>query len=124
MVRPFLESKTYKKVKFVYSNNPESQKIMEDNFDQENLETSFGGKNPVGFNYESYAKRMMEDDNKMSHFVDSGCSSPTFRTILSNSQPPDTAASDSDQAFDEDDNDDDEEVPSNLKIPDDKLQRN
>lgn len=121
MVRPFLESKTYKKVKFVYSNNPESQKIMEENFDEEKLETSFGGKSPIGFNYEDYAKRMMEDDKKMTHFIDTGCSSPIYRTILSTSQLPDSAASDADSDEASDHEHSDDEIPSNLKTPDDKL---
>lgn len=119
MVRPFLESKTFKKVKFVYSNNPDSQKIMEDNFNSDELETSFGGKNPVGFNYEDYSQRMIEDDKKMTHFIDSGCSSPTYKAILSKSQLLDSAASEvSSQPSDkESDND---EIPINLKLPDDR----
>ncbi|XP_038881392.1 phosphatidylinositol transfer protein 3-like [Benincasa hispida] len=121
MVRPFLESKTFKKVKFVYSNNPESRKIMEDNFDADELETSFGGKNPVGFNYEDYSQRMMEDDKKMTHFIDSGCSSPIYKAILSKSQLLDSAASDVDsQTSDEESNND--EIPLSLEHPDDKLQ--
>ncbi|XP_023543469.1 phosphatidylinositol transfer protein 3-like [Cucurbita pepo subsp. pepo] len=121
MVRPFLESKTFKKVKFVYSNNPESQKIMEDNFNVEELETSFGGKNPVGFNYEDYARRMVEGDKKKTEFVDSGFSSPTSKSILSKSQLPDSAVSDV-NSQDSDDESDNEMQPSNLALPDDKLQ--
>ncbi|KAA0041850.1 hypothetical protein IC582_019720 [Cucumis melo] len=121
MVRPFLESKTSKKVKFVYSNNPESLKIMADNFDADKLETSFGGKNPIGFNYEDYSQRMMEDDKKMTRFIDSGCSSPTYKALLSKSQLLDSAASDFDSQASDDESDTDE-IPSNLGLPDDKLQ--
>lgn len=121
LVRPFLESKTFKKVKFVYSNNPESQKIMEENFDADTLETSFGGKNPVGFNYEDYAQRMIEDDKKMTDYVDSGCSSPSCRAILS--KPPDSAAASDVDSAASDEDDDEDEIPLHLDIPDDdKLQ--
>ena len=73
MVKPFLETKTHKKVKFVYSNDAVSQEKMEELFDLETLESSFGGRNSTGFNYETYAKQMMEDDKKMADFISSGC---------------------------------------------------
>ena len=79
MVRPFLETKTYQKVKFVYSNDAVSQKKMEELFDMDTLESSFGGRNSTGFNYETYAKQMMEDDKKMANFINSGCSSLHFQ---------------------------------------------
>lgn len=71
MVKPFIEPKTFKKVRFVYSDNPQSQKIMEELFDMDKLETTFGGRNPVGFNYESYRDRMKADDLKKSQCVNS-----------------------------------------------------
>jgi hypothetical protein len=64
-VKPFLDHETRKKVKFVYSNDKESQKIMAEVFDMEELDSAFGGKNPVTFEYNSYAERMQEDDKKM-----------------------------------------------------------
>lgn len=82
MVRPFLDSKTYKKVKFVYSDDPQSMKIMEDLFDMDKLESAFGGRNPISFNYESYAKMMREDDLKMSDTIGSGCSSPGYQPSM------------------------------------------
>ena len=39
------------------------------------LESYFGGKNTVGFNYEAYAQKMKEDDKSMSDVFDSCCSS-------------------------------------------------
>ncbi|XP_020583035.1 random slug protein 5-like [Phalaenopsis equestris] len=82
MVKPFIEQKTYKKVKFVYSDNPESQKIMLDLFDTEKLESTFGGRNQNDFNYSNFADRMKEDDKKMAALLSSG------GAILSPDQPP------------------------------------
>ncbi|KAK1317974.1 hypothetical protein QJS10_CPA05g00630 [Acorus calamus] len=64
VVKPFLEPKTYKKVKFVYSDDKESQKIMEEHFNMDKLESSLGGHNPDGFNYVEYGERMRQDDAK------------------------------------------------------------
>ncbi|KAJ6801778.1 random slug protein 5-like [Iris pallida] len=68
VVKPFLEPKTYNKVKFVYSNDHNSLKIMEEHFDMDRLESSFGGNSQVGFNATDYAARMREDDKKMALF--------------------------------------------------------
>ncbi|KAK9279675.1 hypothetical protein L1049_013355 [Liquidambar formosana] len=87
IVKPFLEPKTYKKVKFVYSDDPQSQKTMEEFFDMDKLESAFGGRNSVGFDYETYKERMKEDDRKMSDITYSGCSSPSYQpSITSESQ--------------------------------------
>ncbi|GFP82112.1 random slug protein 5 [Phtheirospermum japonicum] len=64
LVKPFLESKTYKKVKFVYSDHPPSMKVMESLFDMDKLESAFGGKSKDNFNYECYAKRMRDEELK------------------------------------------------------------
>ncbi|CAF1979619.1 unnamed protein product [Brassica napus] len=65
MVKPFLEPKTCNKVKFVYSDDNLSKKILEDIFDMEQLEVAFGGENSdLSFNFEKYAERMREDDLK------------------------------------------------------------
>jgi hypothetical protein len=64
-VRPFLDHETRKKVKFVYSNDKESQKIMAEVFDMDQLDSAFGGNNPSGFEYNSYAEQMRDDDKKM-----------------------------------------------------------
>ncbi|XP_012839520.1 PREDICTED: uncharacterized protein LOC105959905 [Erythranthe guttata] len=64
MVKPFLETKTYKKVKFVYSDHPPSMKVMEALFDMEKLESTFGGKNAENYDYESYAERMKKEEKQ------------------------------------------------------------
>lgn len=65
LVKPFLEPKTYNKVKFVYSEDLNTKKIMEDLFDIEKLEAAFGGKDTAGFDINKYAERMKEDDKRM-----------------------------------------------------------
>ncbi|KAK8934667.1 Patellin-3 [Platanthera zijinensis] len=65
VVKPFLEPKTSRKVKFVYSDNQASMKIMEEFFNMNELEQTFGGKNGGGFEFKEYATRMREDDRKM-----------------------------------------------------------
>ena len=94
-MKPFIEPKTFKKVRFVYSNNPQSQKIMEETFDMDKLESAFGGRNSVGFDYEDYARRMKEDDKKISHLITTDSSSPPHQLpIISESQHPELLASD------------------------------
>ncbi|KAJ9167045.1 hypothetical protein P3X46_021727 [Hevea brasiliensis] len=61
----FLEPKTYNKVKFVYSNEVNTMKIMEDLFDMNHLESAFGGKDNSGFDISKYAERMKEDDKRI-----------------------------------------------------------
>ena len=68
MVKPFLESKTQNKVKFVYTDDPNTKKIMEDLFDMEKLESAFGGNDDSGFNINQYAERMKEDDKMIPAF--------------------------------------------------------
>ncbi|KAK4282048.1 hypothetical protein QN277_013470 [Acacia crassicarpa] len=95
MVKPFLETKTNRKVRFVYPENPKSCKIMEEVFDMEKLESRFGGKSLAGFNYEAYAQRLREDDKKMSDFAYSGCSSPTMlQSVMAESLQPESPSSD------------------------------
>ncbi|XP_021896078.1 random slug protein 5 [Carica papaya] len=68
LVKPFLEPKTCNKVKFVYSDDPNSKKIVEDLFDTEQLEEAFDGNNSSGFNISKYAEKMKEDDKRMPLF--------------------------------------------------------
>lgn len=68
VVKPFLEPKTCNKVKFVYSDDHNAMKIMEELFDMDKLESAFGGKDTVGFKFDKYAERMKEDDKKMPAF--------------------------------------------------------
>ena len=72
MVKPFLEPKTAKKVKFVYADDPNTMKIMEDLFDLDQIESAFGGKDTNGFDVNNYAERMREDDKRMPSFWASG----------------------------------------------------
>ncbi|TXG66473.1 hypothetical protein EZV62_007748 [Acer yangbiense] len=103
MVKPFLESKTHKKVMFVYSEDPHSKTIMETLFDMDKLESAFGGKNTIGFEFEAYAQRMREDDSKKSDALNSGSSllscqsSPSqFSEALEYSLPSDVVSDDGD----------------------------
>ncbi|PNT69621.1 hypothetical protein BRADI_3g59030v3 [Brachypodium distachyon] len=68
LASPLLEKKTKNKVKFVYSDSPETDKIMEDLFNMDELECAFGGRSPATFNINDYAARMREDDTKMPLF--------------------------------------------------------
>jgi len=65
VAKPFLEPKTADKVHFVYSDDPNTMKIMDSLFDSEQLESAFGGKNIADFEINKYAERMREDDKKM-----------------------------------------------------------
>ncbi|XP_038716601.1 phosphatidylinositol transfer protein 3-like isoform X2 [Tripterygium wilfordii] len=65
LVKPFLEPKTYNKVKFVYADDLNTMKIMEDLFNIDQLESAFGGKDTSGFDFNKYAERMREDDKRM-----------------------------------------------------------
>lgn len=64
LVKPFLEPKTYKKVKFVYSSSPQSMKTMETLFDMDKLESSFGGRGREAFDFQAYARRMKDEERR------------------------------------------------------------
>lgn len=64
VVKPFLDPNTQKKVKFVYTKDGESQKLMESLFDLDKLECAFGGRSTCRFNKDEYANIMKEDDTK------------------------------------------------------------
>jgi len=68
MASPILEPKTRNKVKFVYPDNPETDKIMEELFNMDELECAFGGRGQASFDINEYAARMREDDSKMPLF--------------------------------------------------------
>ncbi|KAF2553576.1 hypothetical protein F2Q68_00035430 [Brassica cretica] len=89
MVKPFLEPKTCNKVKFVYSDDNVSKKILEDIFDMEQLEVAFGGENSdLSFNFEKYAERMREDDLKF--YGNTSVSSTSAHFTNSDSEVSDT----------------------------------
>lgn len=120
MVKPLLEQKTFKKVKFVYSNDPQSIKIMESLFDMDKVESAFGGKNTAGFDCAAYAKRMKDEDKKMSDLVNSRCMSPS---VMSELQQPESVASDEggSEVSDEGGSDFNDEMMSILEGVDEKI---
>ncbi|MCO5552855.1 hypothetical protein L7F22_006373 [Adiantum nelumboides] len=65
VVRPFLDPDTQKKVKFVYSRDEDSKRLMESLFDLDKLECAFGGRNTCRFNTDEYATIMRGDDTKL-----------------------------------------------------------
>ncbi|KAI8550462.1 hypothetical protein RHMOL_Rhmol06G0108400 [Rhododendron molle] len=61
----FSEPKITNKVKFVYSEDPNTLKIMEEEFDVDQLESAFGGKDNADFDFGKYSEWMIEDDKRM-----------------------------------------------------------
>lgn len=61
IVKPFLDTKTARKVKFVYSNDPVSLKHLTDLFENDKVEAVLRDDN---FNLEEYSKVMRLDDAK------------------------------------------------------------
>jgi hypothetical protein len=59
IVKPFLDTRTARKVKFVYNNDPASTKLLNDLFDARQLEELLREDN---FNLEEYANQMRQDD--------------------------------------------------------------
>ncbi|CAL4899846.1 unnamed protein product [Urochloa decumbens] len=62
IVKRFIEPTLEEKVKFVYSNNSDSQRIMSDMFDMDKLESAFGGRNTASLDISKYAERMRRRD--------------------------------------------------------------
>nr|XP_009390581.2 PREDICTED: random slug protein 5-like [Musa acuminata subsp. malaccensis] len=87
IAKHLLEPKTCRKVKFVYSDDDNTKKTMEEFFDMDELDCGFGGNNQVGFNISDYAARMKEDDKRM-HFIwsqeNASSSSVQHETIMTN----------------------------------------
>lgn len=81
MVKPLLETKTYNKVKFGYSDDQNTKKLMEDLFDFDHLESAFGGKDTAEFEINKYAERMKEDDKKIPSFWASENSTSSVQNI-------------------------------------------
>ncbi|XP_020090052.1 random slug protein 5-like [Ananas comosus] len=96
VVRPFLEPKTYRKVKFVYSDNPNTKKIMEDLFNMDELESAFGGNNQVAFNINDYGARMKEEDKRMPLMWTPGSASISSEPFALTDQNPNSSNSESD----------------------------
>lgn len=64
VVKYFLDTKTFHKVKFVYPKNKDSVELMKTYFDVENLPTEFGGKTTLNYDHEEFSRLMAEDDVK------------------------------------------------------------
>ncbi|KAH7855166.1 hypothetical protein Vadar_022055 [Vaccinium darrowii] len=101
LVKPFLEPKTYKKVKFVFGDNQQSRKFMEELFDMDKLESVFGGRNSIGFVYEDYAKRMMMEDKKISDSTNNECKSPSPSSMIQELQHSETNSDKTSEASDD-----------------------
>ena len=121
MVKPFIEPKTFKKVKFAYSSDPQSQKIMEELFDMDKLDSAFGGRNPGGFNFEAYGLRMKEEDKKLSDWIGSGYSSPVPAIVLESQHSSPTADNPS-AASDEGESSSCDETASNLEAVEENIE--
>ncbi|CAM6089374.1 unnamed protein product [Calypogeia fissa] len=67
-IKTFLDSETFKKVKFVYTKKPESLKVVEELFDMDDLEVALGGRNTFVYNHEEYSKQMKVDDAKTAQY--------------------------------------------------------
>nr|GME19683.1 random slug protein 5-like [Ipomoea batatas] len=118
MVKPFLERKTHKKVRFVYAENPESKKIMDELFEKEKLEMAFGGICSQGFDYKTHSQRMKEDDKKMMEFIKSGAPLPSDQNVQNQPEPV-SPESPSGGLYDDDDSsssneEDDDNSPSSI----------
>lgn len=61
VVKPFLDTRTARKVKFVYSNDAASMKLLSELFDSKQLEELLREDN---FNLEEYSRLMRQDDAK------------------------------------------------------------
>ncbi|MED6146685.1 hypothetical protein PIB30_036761 [Stylosanthes scabra] len=68
IVKYFLDTKTFEKVKFVYPKNKDSVEIMKSYFDDENLPKELGGKSTMTYNHEEFSKLMVQDDLKCAAF--------------------------------------------------------
>jgi len=61
IVKPFLDPRTARKVKFVYSDDAESMKILDSLFDKDKVDASLADDD---FDLAEYAKLMQSDDEK------------------------------------------------------------
>ncbi|KAF8377941.1 hypothetical protein HHK36_031330 [Tetracentron sinense] len=75
IVKYFLDSKTFQKVKFVYPKNQDSVELMRSYFDAENLPTDFGGRAKLEYDHEEFSRSMAQDDVKAASLwgFDKGC---------------------------------------------------
>lgn len=64
VIRPFIDPTTYQKIKFIHSTQPDAVKFMEEIFDLDVLERSYGGRSSWEFDFEKYSQLMAADDAK------------------------------------------------------------
>ncbi|CAN8246849.1 unnamed protein product [Cochlearia groenlandica] len=117
VARPFLEPKTRNKVKFVYSDDPNTKQIMDEIFDDmEKMEAAFGGGDDSGFDINKHSERMKDDDKKRLAALESIASaSLTSLSLLS--------VSDGDNAhLDSEDVSEDEHHPRDMSQRKDSIQ--
>ncbi|KAL3504710.1 hypothetical protein ACH5RR_034551 [Cinchona calisaya] len=121
VVKPFLEPKTANKVKFVYSDDSSTKKILEELFDIDQLEPAFGGKHGEDFDIGKYAERMKEDDKKVPLFWKTE-SDPAIGTLPVPAMNSSTVESDSDTSDEKADGSssqeaDAEDLPPDYPLP-------
>ncbi|XP_060195641.1 uncharacterized protein LOC132624904 isoform X2 [Lycium barbarum] len=68
VVKYFIDTKTFEKIKFVYPNNKDSVELMKTFFDTENLPSEFGGKATLNYDHEEFSKLMAQEDVKTAKF--------------------------------------------------------
>lgn len=68
VVKYFLDTKTFNKVKFVYPMNKDSVEIMKSYFDIDNIPSEFGGKATLNYNHNEFSKMMSQDDERKAAF--------------------------------------------------------
>ncbi|OIV97625.1 hypothetical protein TanjilG_12382 [Lupinus angustifolius] len=78
IVKYFLDTKTFQKVKFVYPKNKDSMELMNSYFDEENLPKELGGKSKLDYNHEEFSKLMTQDDLKSAAFWGSDDKLPSY----------------------------------------------
>lgn len=68
VVKYFVDTKTFQKIKFVYPKSKDSVELMRSFFDIENLPSEFGGKGTLKYDHEEFSKLCEQDDVKSMHF--------------------------------------------------------
>lgn len=68
MIKPFIDPKTFNKIMFVYSDKPSTMAALEEAFDLNLLEKSFGGRSSWEYDNSAYGQMMEDDDRKSALF--------------------------------------------------------
>lgn len=96
IAKPFLDPKTASKVKFMYSDDPNSKKMMEELFDMSLVESAFGGDDKADFDINKYAERMREDEKKFSFWKKDDISASSAQPMVAADPSLEPTNSDSD----------------------------